>query len=58
MTLMEPIKNVILRGHYCKIEIGAGNKISKLIITGFNNKLFLKQEILTLISIEYLEILK
>ena len=39
---MELIDNVILRGHYCKIEKCAGNKISKLIITGFNNKVFFK----------------
>jgi hypothetical protein len=42
MTLMEPSDSVILRGHNCKIEIGAGNTISKLVITGHNNKVFSK----------------
>ena len=28
MTLMEPSERVVLRGHNCKIEIGAGNTIS------------------------------
>lgn len=42
MTLMEPSDSVILRGHNCKIEIGAGNTISNLIITGHNNKVFSK----------------
>lgn len=42
MTLMEPSDSVILRGHNCKIEIGAGNTISHLLITGHNNKVFSK----------------
>ena len=42
MTLMEPSDSVILWGHNCKIEIGAGNTISKLVITGHNNKVFSK----------------
>ena len=42
MTLMEPSDSVVLRGHNCKIEIGAGNTISHLIITGHNNKVFSK----------------
>jgi hypothetical protein len=39
---MEPSDAVFLRGHNCKIEIGAGNTISNLIITGHNNKVFSK----------------
>jgi hypothetical protein len=42
MTLMEPSERVVLRGHNCKIEIGAGNTISQLVITGHNNKVFSK----------------
>ena len=42
MTLMEPSDSVVLRGHNCKIEIGAGNTISHLLITGHNNKVFSK----------------
>ena len=42
MTVMEPTDNFILRGHNCKIEIGAGNTISHLLITGHNNKVFSK----------------
>jgi len=42
MTLMEPSDSVVLRGHNCKIEVGAGNTISHLIITGHNNKVFSK----------------
>ena len=42
MTITEPSDSVILRGHNCKIEIGAGNTISHLIITGHNNKVFSK----------------
>jgi len=44
MTINEPSDSVILRGHNCKIEIGAGNTISHLIITGHNNKVFSKQQ--------------
>ena len=39
---MEPSDSVVLRGHNCKIEIGAGNTISHLVITGHNNKVFSK----------------
>lgn len=42
MTIMEPSDSVVLRGHNCTIEIGAGNTISSLIITGHNNKVFSK----------------
>jgi len=42
MTLMEPSDSVVLRGHNCKIEVGAGNTISHLLITGHNNKVFSK----------------
>jgi hypothetical protein len=42
MTLMEPSDSVVLRGHNCKIEIGAGNTISHLLITGHNNKVYSK----------------
>jgi hypothetical protein len=42
MTINEPSDSLILRGHNCKIEIGAGNTISQLIITGHNNKVFSK----------------
>ena len=42
MTLMEPTDSFVLRGHNCKIEIGAGNTISHLLITGHNNKVFSK----------------
>lgn len=42
MTLMEPSDRVVLRGHNCKIEIGPGNTISNLLITGHNNKVFSK----------------
>lgn len=42
MTINEPSDSLILRGHNCKIEIGAGNTISHLIITGHNNKVFSK----------------
>jgi len=42
MTLTEPSDNVVLRGHNCKIEIGTGNTISNLLITGHNNKVFSK----------------
>ena len=42
MTLTEPSDSVILRGHNCKIEIGAGNTISNLVITGHNNKVYSK----------------
>jgi len=42
MTLMEPTDSFILRGHNCKIEIGSGNTISHLLITGHNNKVFCK----------------
>jgi hypothetical protein len=42
MTVMEPTNSFILRGHNCKIEIGAGNTISHLLITGHNNKVFSK----------------
>lgn len=42
MTLMEPSESVILRGHNCKIEIGPGNTISNLLITGHNNRIFSK----------------
>ena len=42
MTLTEPSDNVTLRGHNCKIEIGPGNTISNLLITGHNNKVFSK----------------
>ena len=44
MTLMEPSESVILRGHNCKIEIGAGNTISNLVITGHNNRIFSKNQ--------------
>ena len=40
MVLTEPSDNVYLRGHNCKIEIGQGNTISNLYITGHNNKVF------------------
>jgi hypothetical protein len=42
MVLMEPSDSVVIRGHNCKIEIGAGNTITHLIITGHNNKVFSK----------------
>ena len=42
MTLMEPTDSFILRGHNCKIEVGSGNTISHLLITGHNNKVFSK----------------
>ena len=42
MTVMEPTDSFILRGHNCKIEIGAGNTISHLLITGHNNKVYSK----------------
>ena len=42
MTIMEPSDSVVLRGHNCTIEIGAGNTISQLVITGHNNKVFSK----------------
>lgn len=42
MTIMEPSDSIVLRGHNCKIEIGAGNTISHLLITGHNNKVFSK----------------
>jgi hypothetical protein len=42
MTINEPSDSLILRGHNCKIEIGAGNTISHLVITGHNNKVFSK----------------
>ena len=42
MTIMEPSDSVVLRGHNCTIEIGAGNTITSLIITGHNNKVFTK----------------
>jgi len=42
MTIMEPSDSVVLRGHNCTIEIGAGNTISNLVITGHNNKVFSK----------------
>ena len=42
MTLQEPSDSVVLRGHNCKIEVGAGNTISHLLITGHNNKVFSK----------------
>ena len=34
MTIMEPSDSVVLRGHNCTIEIGAGNTISSLTISG------------------------
>jgi hypothetical protein len=42
MTLMEPSDSVVIRGHNCKIEIGAGNTITHLVITGHNNKVYSK----------------
>ena len=42
MTLTEPADTVYLRGHNCKIEIGSGNTISNLYISGHNNKVFSK----------------
>ena len=42
MTINEPSDSLVLRGHNCKIEIGAGNTISHLLITGHNNKVFSK----------------
>ena len=42
MTLMEPTDSFILRGHNCKIEIGSGNTVSHLLITGHNNKVYSK----------------
>lgn len=39
---MEPTDSFVLRGHNCKIEIGAGNTISHLLITGHNNKVYSK----------------
>jgi len=42
MTINEPSDSLILRGHNCKIEIGTGNTISHLVITGHNNKVFSK----------------
>ena len=42
MTLMEPSDKVILMGHNCRIEIGQGNAISKMVISGHNNKVFTK----------------
>ena len=39
---MEPTDSFILRGHNCKIEIGSGNTISHLLITGHNNKVYSK----------------
>lgn len=42
MQVMEPTDSFVLRGHNCKIEIGAGNTISHLLITGHNNKVFSK----------------
>jgi len=42
MVLMEPSDSVYIRGHNCKIEIGAGNTITHLIITGHNNKVYSK----------------
>ena len=42
MVLMEPRDSVIIRGHNCKIEIGAGNTITHMIITGHNNKVYSK----------------
>lgn len=42
MTLTEPSDTVYLRGHNCKIEIGSGNTISNLYISGHNNKVFSK----------------
>lgn len=43
MTILEPTDSVILRGHNCKIEIGGGNTISHMVITGHNNKVYSKQ---------------
>lgn len=42
MTISEPSDTVFLRGHNCKIEIGSGNTISNLYISGHNNKVFSK----------------
>ena len=42
LTVSEPTDSFVLRGHNCKIEIGRGNTISHLIITGHNNKVFSK----------------
>ena len=44
ITLNEPSDSVVLRGHNCKIEIGSGNTISHLLITGHNNKVHSKGE--------------
>ena len=44
MTLNEPHDSVKIGGHNCKIEIGSGNTIAHLLITGHNNKVHSKGE--------------
>lgn len=43
LTLTEPSDTVYLRGHNCKIEIGPGNTISNLYISGHNNKVYARK---------------
>ena len=43
LTLTEPSDSVYLRGHNCKIEIGSGNTISNLFISGHNNKVYARK---------------